>query len=148
MKKKYKVTLSDMEKEILEGIISKGKNVATKLKRAYVLLGADEREGGKKMTDLQIAQAYGVRVRTVENLRKRFVEEGFEVALNGRPRKPRSDIKIDGEVKAHVIAISRSAPPEGRKRWTLHLISEKAVKDGVVQNISHTAVAKILKKMN
>ena len=148
MNKKYKITLTDEEKEILVGIISKGKYVATKLKRAYIILGSDESEGGKKMTDEQISQAYGVWVRTVEKLRKRFVEEGFEIALNGRQRKPRRDIKIDGEVEAHVIAISRSAAPQGRKRWTLVLISEKVVKDGTVQSISHTAVAKILKKMS
>lgn len=148
MQKKYKISLTEQEKEILSGIISKGKYVATKLKRAYILLGADESKGGKKMTDEQISQAYGVRVRTVEKLRKRFVEEGFEIALNGRPRKPRKDIKIDGDVEAHVIAISRSAPPKGRKRWTLMLISEKVVKDGTVESISHTAVAKIIKKMS
>ena len=148
MNKKYKVTLAVEEKAVLEGIISRGKNVATKLKRAYILLGTDQSEDGKKMTDKQISKAYGVWVRTVENLRKRFVEEGFEIALHGRKRKPRRDIKIDGNVEAHVIAVSRSAPPEGRKRWTLTLIAEKVIKDGVVQGISHTAVASIIKKMN
>lgn len=148
MNKKYKVTLTKLEKEVLEGIISKGKYIATKLKRAYILLGADESKYGQKMTDEQISQAYRVRVRTVEKLRKRFVEEGFEIALNGRERKLRSDIKIDGNVEAHVIAISRSSPPLGRKRWTLQLISEKAVKDEIVGSISHTVVGKILKKMS
>jgi transposase len=148
MNKKYKVTLTKLEKEVLEGIISKGKYIATKLKRAYILLGADESKDGQKMTDEQICKAYRVQVRTVEKLRKRFVEEGFEIALNGRVRKLRSDIKIDGDVQAHVIAISRSSPPQGRKRWTLQLISEQAVKDGIVGSISHTVVGKILKKTN
>ena len=148
MRKKYKVTLTALEKEILAGVISKGKYVATKLKRAYILLGADESPGGKGMTDAEISSAYNVRIRTVEKLRKRFVEDGFEIALNGRPRKPRVDIKIDGDVEAYVIATSRSVPPAGRKRWTLYLIAEKVVKDGIVESISHTAVAKILKKMS
>ena len=147
MNKKYKITLTKVEKEILKGIISKGKYIATKLKRAYILLGADEGKCGQKMTDEQICKAYRVRVRTVEKLRKRFVEEGFEIALNGRERKLRSDIKIDGDVQAHVIALSRSSPPPGRKRWTLQLISEQSVKDGIVGSISHTVVGKILKKM-
>jgi transposase len=148
MNKKYKITLTKVEKEILEAIISKGKYKATKLKRAYLLLGTDESKHGQKMTDEQISQAYRVQVRTVEKLRKRFVEEGFEVALNGKARKLRSDIKIDGNVQAHVIAISRSSPPPGRKRWTLQLIAAKAVKDGIVGSISHTVVAKLLKKMS
>ena len=148
MYKKYRVTLTEKEREILVGIISRGKNVATKLKWAYILLGADESDGGKKMIDEQIAKAYGIRVRTVEKLRKRFVEEGFEIAINGPLRKRRSDIKIDGDVEAHVIAVSRSAPPAGRKRWTLMLISEKVVEDGIVTSISHTAVATILKKIS
>lgn len=144
--KKYKVTLTSVEREVLEGVICRGKYVATKLKRAYALLGADQSSGGKAMTDQQISDAYGMRVRTIEKLRKRFVEEGFEVALNGKVRKRRKDIKIDGDVEAHVIAISRSQPPLGRSRWTLSLIAEKVIRDGVIEGISHTAVATILKK--
>lgn len=144
--KKYKVTLTSREREVLAGVIRRGKYVATKLKRAYALLGADESGGGKKMTDAQISAAYGMQVRTVEKLRKRFIEEGFEVALNGKQRKRRKDIKIDGDVEAHVIAVSRTSPPAGRNRWTLHLIAEKVIKDGVIDSISHTAVATILKK--
>jgi len=148
MNKKYRITLTFEERSILEDVISRGKNVATKLKRAYILLGADENEGGTKLKDTELSKAYNVRVRTVEKIRKRFVEQGFEVALNGKPRKARTDIKIDGNVEAHIIATSRSSPPKGRKRWTLQLISEKIVKDGVVESISHTAVAKVIKKMN
>lgn len=144
--KKYKVTLTSEERAVLEGIISRGKYVATKLKRAYALMGTDQSPGGKAMTDEQISAVYGMRVRTIEKLRKRFVEEGFEIALNGKKRKPRFDIKLTGEVEAHVIATSRSLPPDGRSRWTLELIAEKVVDDGVVKSISHTAVAKILKK--
>lgn len=103
--KKHKVTLTQSEREILEGIIRRGKYVATKLKRAYALLGCDQSSGGKSMTDEQISLAYGMRVRTIEKLRKRFVEEGFEIALNGKKRKRRIDIKLDGEVEAHVIGV-------------------------------------------
>lgn len=146
MQKKYKVNLSASEREVLESIIRRGIYPATKLKRAYALLGADETTAGKAMTDEEISHSYRMRVRTVEKLRKRLVEEGFEVALHGKQRKARCDIKLDGEVEAHVIAVSRTAPPAGRHRWTLTLIAEKVVKDGVVESISHTAVATILKK--
>ncbi len=74
------------------------------------------------------------------------MEEGFEVALNGKQRKRRKDIKIDGDVAAHVIAVSRSNPPSGRTPWTLHFIAEKVIKDGGIDSISHTAVATIKKK--
>lgn len=123
MHKKYKVTLSESEREVLESIIRRGVYPATKLKRAYALLGADEQQGAA-MTDEAISQAYRMRVRTVEKLRKRLVEEGFEVALHGKKRKPCCDIKLDGEVEAPVIAVSRTAPPKGQKRWTLTVAAQ------------------------
>ncbi len=143
MQKKYKVSLSASEREELESIIRRGVYPATKLKRAYALLGADEAPTGKAMTDEEISKAYHMPVRTVEKLRKRLLEEGFQVVLHGKQRKARCDIKLDGAVEAHVIAISRTAPPAGRHRWTLMLIAEKVVKDGVVESLSDTAVATI-----
>jgi hypothetical protein len=94
MQKKYKVTLSDSEIEVLDNIIRRGVYPATKLKRAFALLGANE-AAGRPMTDQAISEAYRMRVRTVERLRKRLVEEGFEIALHGKPRKTRCDIKLD-----------------------------------------------------
>lgn len=146
MKKKHKVSLSASEIEELESIIRRGIYPATKLKRAYALPGADEAVAEKAMTDEEISHAYHMRVRTVEKLRKRLVEEGFQVALHGKQRKARCDIKMDGAVEAYVIAVSRTTPPAGRNRWTLMLIAEKVVKAGLVESISHTAVANILKK--
>lgn len=102
------------------------------------------------MTDAAISKAYGVREQTVERLRKRLVEEGFQVALHGKPGKPRVDKKLDGEgrraLEAHVIALSRSYPPEGRSRWTLYLLAEQMVALGYIDSISHQSVHKILKK--
>lgn len=116
------------------------------MKRAYILLAADESEAGKKMIDAAISKAYGVREQTVERLRKRLVEEGFQVTLHGKARKPRVDKKLDGEVEAHVIALSRLCPPEGRSRWTLYLLAEQMVALGYIDSISHQSVHKILKK--
>ena len=143
--KLYRVTLNDEERQLLDEIIQKGHYKATRLKRAYILRAADESHGGLAMTDAQIAKAYHSTTRTVERLRKRFVEEGFEIALYGKPRAPKLDKKIDGDVEAHVIALSRSEPPEGRARWTFALLAERAVALGYVESISGESVRLLLK---
>ena len=117
--KKYHVTLTPGEREYLKEIIRKGQQAAAKIRRAHLLLAADEAEGGLKMTDEQIKRAYHVSLRTVERLRQRFVEEGFEVALQGKSTGGPQVIKIDGEVEAHLIALRLSPVPEGRNRWTM-----------------------------
>src|SRR5512136_3027064 len=117
--KKYHVTLTPAEREQLQEIIGKGRQAVAKIRRAHLLLAADEAEGGLKMTDEQIRTAYHVSLRTVERLRQRFVEEGFEVALKAKSTGGPQTIKIDGEVEAHVIALRLSPAPEGRSRWTM-----------------------------
>ncbi|MFQ5569039.1 MAG: IS630 family transposase [Rhodothermales bacterium] len=144
-RKFYRVTLTEEERQDLEEIIQKGRYKATRLKRAYILRAADESPGGLAMTDEQIAQAYHTTTRTLERLRKRFVEDGFEIALNGKPRPPRLDKKIDGDVEAHVIALSRSSPPKGRHRWTFALLAERVVALGYVESVSGESVRQILK---
>lgn len=143
--KLYHVTLTDDERQRLDVIIQKGHYKATRLKRAYILRAADESLGGLAMTDAQIAKAYHSTVRTVERLRKRFVEDSFEIALYGKPHPPRLDKKIDGDVEAHVIALSRSEPPEGRARWTFALLAERVVVLGYVESISRESVRLLLK---
>ncbi len=143
--KLYRVTLTDNERQLLDEIIQKGHYKATRLKRAYILRAADENLDGLAMTDAQIAKAYHSTTRTVERLRKRFVEEGFEIALYGKPHPPRLDKKIDGDVEAHVIALSRSEPPEGRARWTFALLAERVVLLGYVESISGESVRLLLK---
>lgn len=144
-RKLYHVTLTDHERELLDQIIQKGHYKATRLKRAYILRAADESLGGLAMTDTEIAKAYHSTVRTVERLRKRFVEDGFEVALYGKAREPKLEKKIDGDVEAHVIALSRSEPPEGRRRWTFALLAERSVALGYVESISRESVRQLLK---
>lgn len=144
--KKYKVILTESERQLLTEVVKRGKNKATKLVRALIFLGADESEDGKKMTDLAISEAYGRTVRGIEGLRKRFVIEGLDSVLNGKKRKPRIDKKVDGDVEAHIIAVSRSSPPKGNKRWTLMMIAREVEKRGVIGCISHTTVSKVLKK--
>ncbi|GIK43382.1 MAG: hypothetical protein BroJett011_72150 [Chloroflexota bacterium] len=146
--KKYHVTLTPAEREQLKEIIRKGKQAAAKIRRAHLLLAADEAEGGLKMTDEQIKRAYHVSLRTVERLRQRFVEEGFEVALAAKSSGGPQVIKIDGEVEAHVIALRLGPVPEGRNRWTMRLLAEKMVELDYVDSISYESVRQLLKKTN
>lgn len=146
--KKYHVTLTPAEREQLKEIIRKGKQAAAKIRRAHLLLAADEAEGGLKMTDEQIKRTYHVSLRTIERLRQRFVEEGFEVALQAKSSGGPQVIKIDGEVEAHVIALRLGPVPEGRNRWTMRLLAEKMVELKYVDSISYESVRQVLKKMN
>jgi len=146
--KKYHVTLTPAEREQLKAIIGKGQQAAAKIRRAHLLLAADEAEGGLKMTDAQIQTAYQVSLRTVERLRQRFVEEGFEVALKAKSTGGPQTIKIDGAVEAHVIALRLGPAPEGRSRWTLRLLAEQMVELEYVDSISHESVRQVLKKTN
>lgn len=146
--KKYHVTLTPAEREQLKEMIRKGKQAAAKIRRAHLLLAADEAEGGLKMTDEQIKRAYHVSLRTVERLRQRFVEEGFEVALAAKSTGGPQTIKIDGEVEAHVIALRLGPVPEGRNRWTMRLLAEKMVELEYVDSISYESVRQVLKKTN
>lgn len=145
--KKYLVTLTSEERERVKAVIQKGKNAA-KLKRAYVLFGADASPEGQQMTDQEIVTTYGVSLRTVERVRQRLVEEGFDRALNGKPPYIPTEKKIDGDVEAHLIALACSQPPSGRVQWTLRLLAENMVDVGYIRAISHESVRQVLKKTN
>lgn len=140
--KKYLVTLTDEERQQLEQLLTKGKAAARTLRHAQALLKADQPVGWK---DTDIADAFGLSVRTVERLRQRFVEEGFEAALKPKP-VPHLPRKVDGEVEAHLIALACSDPPQGRQRWTLRLLAGKVVELGLVESLSHEGVRQVLKK--
>lgn len=146
--KKYHVTLTPTERELCKEIIRKGQQAAAKIRRAHLLLAADEAEGGLNMTDAEIKTAYHVSLRTVERLRQRFVEAGFEVALQGKSSGGPQVIKIDGEVEAHLIALRLGPVPQGRNQWTMRLLAEKMVELEYVDSISHESVRQVLKKTN
>lgn len=145
MSKKYIVTLTQKEQEDLNEIVKKGKNAA-KIRRAHILLGADASETGKAMTDQAIKDAYSVSLSTVERLRKRFVEEGYEIALKGKPADEPKPRKIDGDVEAHLIALTRSQAPAGYKQWSFRLLADKMVELAYIESISHESVRQVLKK--
>ena len=145
--KKYRVTLTKVEQEELSEFIKSGKYKNTKQKRAQILLGADESEGGKKMKDEQIKQAYDVSIRTIERTRQRFVEDGLDIALNGKPRPINVPIKMDGDLESRLVLAACSKPPEGYAKWTVKLLTQELIAKGHVVEISEETVRLTLKKM-
>jgi hypothetical protein len=144
--KKYKVTLTKQEIETLEDITKKGKRSTIIIRNAYILLNSNQSPGGKSQKDEAIADFLNITVRTVEKIREKFVLEGFETALYGRKNTRKYKKKVDGEVEAHLVALSCSEPPQGYARWTLRLLSDKMVELKYVENISHETVRSVLKK--
>jgi hypothetical protein len=144
MQKKYIVRLTEEERAILTEVVAKSKGSSQKAKRAQVLLKADA--DGPAWTDAKIAEAFGCRTKTVENVRERFVVEGFEVTLNGKHDKVPRDKKLDGEQEAKVIAMRLGAPPAGFSNWTLRLLAEQVVALEIVESISYETVRRTLKK--
>jgi Homeodomain-like domain len=146
MPKKYIVRLTDVERETLNLVVGKFKGSSEKVRRAQVLLKADA--CGPCWTDAKIADAFGCRTKTVENIRERFVVQGFEVTLDGQPRlKPPREKLLDGEQEAKVIALRLGSPPPGFANWTLRLLAEQVVVLEIVESICHETVRRTLKKM-
>ena len=148
MGKRYLVTLTAEERTGLHGLISKGKAAAFKQRHARILLKADQGPQGEGWTDERIGQAFEVHSSTVERVRKRFVEEGLEAALQRKEQKNRRAKTIDGEAEARLVALACSPPPEGRRCWTLRLLADRLVALEVVDRVSPETVRKTLKKTN
>jgi len=141
MVKKYVVTLTNDERQTLRDLISAGKGAARRLAHSRILLKADQ-----GLMDDEIAEAVEVSRLTVERVRKRFVEDGMEPALNPRrPEKPREH-KLDGCREAQLIALTCSTPPDGQVRWTLRLLASKMVELQYVDSLSYETVRRTLKK--
>jgi transposase len=146
MAKRYRVTLTQAERQELEHLISRGKADARKLAHARVLLQADESDGGPGRTDAEMAAALDVSTRTVERVRGRFVEQGLEAALLPKPTKRVYARRLDGKQEARLIALACSKPPAGKARWTLRLLADELVELEVVEAVSHETVRQTLKK--
>jgi hypothetical protein len=145
--KKYTVTLTKDERESLDTLTSKGKHKSQKILNALILLGCDEGEyQEKRLTNEVMAQVLNISMRKIDRVKKRFVEEGIEVALNGRKGSRIYAKKADGDFEAHLVALSCSEPPEGFARWSLRLLADKVVELEYIDSISHETVRSILKK--
>ena len=145
MRKIYRVVLSAEEREGLRALVSKGKSAARKQTHARVLLLCDESEG-KRRADMEVASTLSVGRSTVERVRRRFVEEGLESALNPRKQLRFRRKALDGEAEARLLAVACGKPPEGRARWTLRLLAERLVELEVVESVGMETVRQTLKK--
>jgi len=148
MVKRYHVTLTPEDRASLLELVGRGKSAARKLTHARVLLKVDEAEGGPGWDDAAAAEALNVGVATVARVRRRFVEEGLEAALVPRPTSRVYARKLDGENEARLVTLACSAPPEGRRRWTLSLLADRMVTLGHVEDgrLSYETVRRRLKK--
>lgn len=146
MRKLYRVILERAERQELEGILKRGKASAHRQRHARILLKADEGSPGGVLTDLQIAGALEVGVRSVERVRRIFVEQGLQAALEPKKRERVYERKLDGPGEAKLIAMACGQPPEGQARWSLRLLADKLVELEIVAAISHETVRRTLKK--
>lgn len=146
MQKKYIVRLSEEERCELRQVIKKLKGSSQKVRRAQILLKADIE--GANWTDERIAEAFDCRSKTVENIRRRLVEKGFEETLKGTPRLRAPTPKIlDGEQEARIIALRLGPPPKGYANWSLRLLSRQVVELDIVDEVSYETIRRTLKKM-
>jgi len=146
---RYKVTLAREERSELEAISSKGRRAARTVLYARALLLLDAGEHGPKWIVAKVAEALGVTTRSLEHLKKRFVEEGLVAALERKKRvKPPRAIQFGGEFEAQLLALACSPAPEGRQRWTMRLLAEKMVELEIVSSVSPMTVCNTLKKLN
>jgi transposase len=146
MKKKYIIELTGEERQTLKRLVSAGKASARKLNHARILLKADSSSEGPNWQDSKISLALDVGTATVERVRKRFVQEGLEAALNNRKPNRQYKHKLDGEGEAHLIALACSEAPQGYQRWTLKLLADRMVQLGYIDNLSYETVRRTLKK--
>ena len=148
MRKKYTVILTGTERDELMRLIAAGTAPARKLTHARILLKADQSPQGAGWVDERIAEAVETSQPTVSRVRKQYVEEGLEAALNRRAPNREYHRKLDGEQEARLIAVSCGEPPKGRARWSLRLLADKLVELEIVEEVSYQTVGRILKKTN
>lgn len=143
---KYKVILTEEERDQLTAIISKGSHTAQQYRKAYILLNCDEGEHNQKVINKEVSGVLKVSMRMIDRVKQRFVEDGFDPYLARKPVMKTKTKKIDGEVEAHLIALSCGKAPDGFSKWSLRLLADKMVELKYVDNISYETVRKTLKK--
>jgi transposase len=143
---RYTIKLTKAEVQELKSIISKGSHTTQKFRAAYILLNCDEGEYSQKVTNEQISEVLKVSMRTIDRVKRRFVEGGLQGALIRKPTSRVYERKVDGDVEAKLISLCCSKPPKGFAKWSLRLLADKMVELDYVDSISHVTVGKGLKK--
>jgi transposase len=146
MAKIYKVELTEQEREELFTIIKKGKHTSQAYRNAYVLLNTDESKYSEKVTNIEITRVLKVSMRTIDRIKKRFIEDGFETCLLRKPTTRVYERKFDGDAEAKLISIACSEPPKGFAKWSLRLLANTMIELKYVEYISHETVRTVLKK--
>lgn len=145
---RYKIKLTKSEVEELHVIISKGSHTSQTFRAAYILLNCDEGKYSDKVTNEQISKVLKVGMRTIDRVKKQFIEEGIEAVLERRPTTRIYEGKADGDMEAKLVTLCCSEPPKGFSKWSLRLLADKMVELNYVDSISHVTVRSVLKKTN
>ena len=146
----YTIKLSQIEAEELTKVINKGSHTTQAFRAAYILLNCDKGRYSKdpKITNTEICKILKVGERTIDRVKKKFIEEGFESVLERRPSTQNYTKKVDGDIEAKLVTLCCSEPPEGFAKWSLRLLADKMVELNYIDYISHVTVRKVLKKTN
>src|SRR5437667_12890437 len=145
---RYTIKLTKAEVEELHAIINKGSHTSQTFRVAYILLNCDESKYSDKVTNEQMSKVLRVGMRTIDRVKKRFIEEGLEAVLERRPTSRVYEKKSDGDVEAKLVTLCCSEPPKGYAKWSLRLLADRMVELKYVENISHVTVRSVLKKTN
>ena len=144
----YTIKLTKSEVEELQSIISKGSHTSQTFRTAYILLNCDEGPFSEKVTNEQISKVLKVGLRTIDRVKKKFIEEGLDLSLERRPSQRVYETKVDGDLEAKLVTLCCSEPPPGFAKWSLRLLADKMVELKYVESISHVTVRSVLKKTN
>jgi transposase len=146
----YTIKLSKLEVEELNKVISKGSHTSQAFRAAYILLNCDKGEFSEntEITNAEICKILKVGERTIDRVKKKFIEEGFESVLERRPSTQNYTKKVDGDLEAKLVTLCCSEPPEGFAKWSLRLLADKMVELNYIDYISHVTVREVLKKTN
>lgn len=146
---KNSIELTQEQREQLAAVISKGKAPARKIQHAQVLLKIDSGKDGSNWSDGQVREAFGVSPATIWRMRRRFLEQGIDDALNRRPQPERPEKrKIHGEQEAHIITLACTQAPTGHSRWSVRLLTKTAIELEIVEQVGRETLRLVLKKMN
>jgi transposase len=145
---RYTIKLTKSEVSDLMSIINKGSHTSQSFRAAYILLNCDEGRYSEKITNDQISKVLKVGMRTIDRVKKKFIEEGFEAVLERRLTQRIYERKMDGDTEAKLVTLCCSEPPKGFAKWSLRLLADKMVELKYVESISHVTVRSILKKTN